>query len=182
MKKLITTLLLALLTISVDGYSQTLRINGYAGELVFQDSHRIPVFGATMPECRHMYEEEKDRYDPHGSIGLYTGRDGNQPCVPQFVYRSPTAPSASPIPALVLWPEIPVPPLCLSCLWFDDFDNVIKLYPNHAGEVKNHIKHFKIDQYNQAIREVQDKYLNNIEGFEQKMFALDEYLAEKEAQ
>ncbi len=181
MKKLITTsLFFGLLLASINAHSQALRINGYAGELVFRDGHRIPVSGATMAECRQNYEDEKNDYDPDDDIGLYTGRDGNQPCVPLFVYRSPVAPSVDPIPGLVLWPEIPVPPVCLSCPWFDEPLIIEKLYSNHAELVHDYVKSFKIDQYNQALRDLQLQYQDQLTGFEQKMFALDQYLSKQD--
>jgi len=93
-----------------------------------------------------------------------------------FIYRSPTAPSYELHPGLVLWPEFPTPPVCLSCPWLEDLRIIEQLYPDHVADVSGYVKAFGIDQYNKELRDLQQRYQSNIQAFEYKMFQLDELI------
>lgn len=170
-------LILAMVMASV-AHSQALRIVGYEGELVFNDDlipDTITVRGATIQECDENFNAAQ------GDRDLYYGtRFGTQECVPLFVYRSPTAPSFSTSPAVSVWPEIPLPPVCLSCPIFDDLSLVKKLYPHDMNEVMGYVKSFDVDKYNQELKALNNRYAKRLENFERKMMALDDYLQDKQ--
>jgi hypothetical protein len=172
-------LALGLLLLSFDGFSQALRIVGYEGEVVLTNGVREPVSGATQAACEADFASTLARLDPTGTIGLYHGRNGTQPCVPRFIFRSPTAPSFELPPGVVLWPEIPVPPVCLSCPWLEDLKIVEQIYPDHVNDVAEYIQAFKIDQYNMELRDLQERYQHNIKQFEHKMYELDKHVNDK---
>ena len=145
MKTSIKLIILGLLLMSFDSTAQALRIVGYEGELVFTDGHVIPVSGATQADCEANFRSEQSAYEASSGERLYYGRNGTQHCVPSFIYRSPKAPSFDVHPGLVMWPEIPFPPVCLSCPWLEDWKIVERIYPDHAGEVTEYVKAFGID-------------------------------------
>lgn len=174
MKSLIVCLILCLNVTWAHG--QTLRIVGYEAELVFVDTRIEPITvrGATLSACEDNFNAARAGRD------LYYGkRYGTQECVPLFVYRSPTAPGFALSPAVTLMPQIPWPPRCLSCPVFEDAELVKRLYPDHSQLVNKYVKQYKIDEYNLALKALNRQYSQWIEGFEQKMMALDDYLEEK---
>ncbi|KAA3639788.1 MAG: hypothetical protein DWP95_09755 [Proteobacteria bacterium] len=157
-------------------HSQALRVVGYEGELIFVDISipAITVRGATQRECEENFESARAGRE------LYYGiRSGTQECVPIFVYRSPTAPSFSLNPAVTILPEIPWPPVCLSCPLFDNLELVKQLYPDHNQVVMGYVKSFGVDQYNEELNALNQRYSKQLEGFERKMMALDDYLEDK---
>jgi len=179
MKTSIQLIMLGLLMMSFDSSAQALRIVGYEGELVFTDNHRIPVSGPTQAICDAEFLRQQRAYEAMSGARLYHGRSGTQPCVPLFIYRSPKAPSYEVHPGLVLWPELPIPPVCLSCPWLEDLDIVERIYPNHVNDVLGYVKAFGIDQYNLELRDLQERYHDNIKAFEHKMFQLDQSIQDK---
>ena len=179
MKTSIYLIILGLLLMAFDSSAQALRIVGYEGELVFTDGHVIPVSGATRADCEANFRSEQSAYEASSGERLYYGRNGTQRCVPLFIYRSPKAPSYEVHPGLVLWPELPIPPVCLSCPWLEDLDIVERIYPNHVNDVLGYVKAFGIDQYNLELRDLQERYHDNIKAFEHKMYQLDQSIQDK---
>lgn len=169
-------LILAMVMASV-AHGQALRVVGYAGELVFVDVSIDPISvrGATLQECQDNFNAARAGRD------LYYGiRRGTQECVPLFVYRSPTAPAFSLSPAVTLMPQIPWPPVCLSCPVFDDLSLVKKLYPHDLNEVMDYVNTFDVDKYNQELKALNSRYAKRLENFERKIMALDDYLQDKQ--
>lgn len=179
MKTSIQLLILGTLLLGFDSAAQALRIVGYEGELVFTDGHVITVSGATQADCEANFRSEQRAYETSSGERLYHGRNGTQPCVPVFIYRSPKAPSYEVHPGLVLWPELPIPPVCLSCPWLEDWKIVEQIYPDHVGEVAEYVKAFGIDQYNAELRDLQQRYEDNIKAFEHTMYQLDQSIQRK---
>lgn len=179
MKTSITCIIIGLLLMSFDSSAQALRIVGYEGELVFTDSHTITVSGPTQAICEAEFLNEQRAYEASSGERLYHGRNGTQPCVPVFIYRSPKAPSYEVHPGLVLWPELPFPPVCLSCPWLEDLNILERIYPDHTNDVLGYVKAFGIDQYNMELRDLQERYQDNIKAFEHKMYQLDQSIQDK---
>lgn len=168
------TLLMLLTLTALNTHSQTLRVTGYAGLVVFLDGSRFPVSGATLQECEDNFN------DVAGEEELYEGKLGTQYCAPSFIYRSPTAPNGSLTPAEVIIPQLPMPPLCLSCPLFGYPELIKDMYPDHSQQVQGYVQQYKIDQYNQDLINLQNQYKSNLTGFEKKMFALEEALSGKD--
>ena len=179
MKILKYTAMTLLLVTAITAQSQALRLVGYAGEVVLTNGDAFAVSGPTLAACEDEFNRVLEEQMAATGATLYEGRSGAQRCTMSFIYRSPTAPATSLSGAATLLPELPIPPLCLSCLIFD-YPGLIKdLYPDHHQLVQSYVQQFKIDQYNQALINLQNQYRGHLAGFEKKMFALEEQLAEQ---
>ena len=175
--KVLFLILAMAMAMASETHGQALRLVGYEGELVFVDVRIDPITvrGATLQECQDNFNVARAGRD------LYYGiRRGTQECVPLFVYRSPTAPAFSLSPAVTLMPQIPGPPVCLSCPVFDDLSLVKKLYPHDLNEVMDYVNTFDVDKYNQELKALNSRYAKRLENFERKIMALDDYLQDKQ--
>ena len=174
-------ILLALLSLTaLNAYSQALRLTGYEGVVVLTNGDTFAVSGPTYNVCKDEFDQVVDEQTSATGAEVYYGRSGTQKCTPGFVYRSPTAPGTSLSTAGELIPELPIPPRCLSCLVFD-YPGLIKdIFPDHSQLVESYVQTYKIDQYNQALLNLQNQYKSNLDQFEKKMFELEEYLSDKD--
>ncbi len=167
-----------LLVTALNVQSQALRMVGYAGEVVLTNGDAFTVSGPTLEICEAEFNRVAAEETAASGERLYEGRAGSQKCTQSFIYRSPTAPATSQSSAATLLPELPIPPICLSCLIFD-YPGLIKdLYPDHHQLVLSYVKDFKVNQYNQELINLQQQYKHQLAGFEKKMFALEEALSE----
>ncbi|WP_133566464.1 hypothetical protein [Marinicella litoralis] len=173
--------LLALLAITaMSAQSQTLRLVGYQGEVVLTNGATFAVSGATLSQCEEAFDQVVDEQTAATGEAVFYGRSGTQHCTPNYVYRSPSAPSTSLSSAAKIIPQIPGPPTCLSCLVFEHPNLIKDLYPDHHQLVEDYVKTYKIDQYNKDLRDLQNQYQANLAAFEKDMFALEEYLSTKD--
>jgi len=65
------------------------------------------------------------------------------------------------------WPG----PVCLSCPYLVDINNIRVLYPNHVDRVNKLVDSYRVHEYNKALLDLQQKF--KLEQFEAEIFKIE---------
>lgn len=117
----------------------------------------VHVEGLNYFECEARRLRTVQNYESSGYTVISEGH-----CMPRFLSFE--------IPVKKLkWP--PIGPVCLSCPYLVDIENLRVIYPERYKDVAPLVEQFQVKQYLEEVGKLQQKF--NIEKFEAQLFELE---------
>lgn len=135
---------------------------GFFGEVQLQDPDgrdvSVNIRGSNYLECEERRLQALEIYERSGYTVISEGH-----CMPRFFSFD--------IPAIkyLKWP--PIGPVCLSCPYLVDIENLRVIYPERYKDVAILVEKFQVKQYLEEVGKLQQKF--NIEKFETQLFELE---------
>lgn len=136
---------------------------GFFGEVEFQDAAgwhgSVQVRGSNYLECEEHRLQAVQTYEM--MPGYTVVSEGY--CMPRFFSFD------IPVVKYLKWP--PIGPVCLSCPYLIDIENLRVIYPERYKDIATLVEKFQVKQYLEEVGKLQQKY--NIGKFEAQLFELE---------